>query len=75
MSSQNRGRLLSLVALAAVVVGVSVVVLQVRKRAVLANETATAITDQLAELDPLTRAAVIAKLGAEATNQVKNAVR
>jgi hypothetical protein len=49
--------------------------LQARERRATIARTAQEIEDQLNALDPVTRAAVIARLGASATQEIKSRVR
>jgi hypothetical protein len=68
MSSRAVLRLLLLLAAAAALAGAAMTLQQKRQ---LAISTVDDIEDQLAALDPVTRAAVIARLGKDATETVR----
>jgi hypothetical protein len=68
----NRSKpILKGILLAALTVGVVMLVLKLRDMRQVATETADDIEAQLGALDPVTRAAVVGKLSADAAKDVK----
>jgi hypothetical protein len=65
-------KLLMTVLFLGLIAGIVAVVFKAKEKKRIADETAQEIEDELAELDPATRAAVIAKLGADALAETKH---
>lgn len=67
----HKARILKVALLAAVAAILLVGAVQLRKKKQAADVIAGDIEDQLASLDPVTRAAVVAKLSTDATKHVR----
>ena len=67
----HKARILKVAVLAAVAAILVVGAVQLRKKKQAADVIAGGIEDQLAALDPVTRAAVVAKLSTDATKRVR----
>ena len=65
-------RILTVTLVAAAAVGVVIVVIKVRNMRDVAIQVADHIETELDDLDPITRAAVLAKLSADAVKDVKS---
>jgi organic hydroperoxide reductase OsmC/OhrA len=71
----GRRRLLRVVLFAAAAAACIAAALELREQRAKVEQTVEAIEDQLNTLDPVTRAAVVARLGADATQEIKSRVR
>ena len=64
-------KILRIVLLAAAAVALAAAAMELQKKRQVADQTADDIEDQLASLDPVTRAAVVTRLTADAAAEVK----
>ena len=69
------GIILRIAILAAVAVAVIVGAVKLREKRQLADQTANEIEDELDELDPATRAAVVARLTSDAADEAKRRLK
>jgi hypothetical protein len=70
----NTRRILRIALLAAAAVALAAAAVQLQEKRQVADQTADDIEDQLAALDPVTRAAVVSRLTADAASEVKGRV-
>jgi hypothetical protein len=64
-------KILRIALLAAAAVALAAAAVELQERRQVADQTANDIEDQLAALDPVTRAAVVGRLTADAASEVK----
>jgi hypothetical protein len=64
-------KILRIALLAAAAVALAAAALELQEKRQVADQTANDIEDQLAALDPVTRAAVVSRLTADAVSEVK----
>ena len=64
-------KILRIVLLAAAAVALAAAAMELQKKRQVADQTADDIEDQLASLDPVTRAAVVTRVTADAAAEVK----
>lgn len=70
----NTRKILRITLLAAAAVALTAAAVELQEKRHVADQTANDIEDQLAALDPVTRAAVVSRLTADAASEVKGRI-
>jgi hypothetical protein len=74
MMSTSATRIMRVALLVSAAIALAAAAAQMREKRMLADQTVGQIEDQISALDPATRAAVVARLGADAARQAKERI-